>query len=318
MMKKTASEKRIAESIRVARLYYESGLGQAEIAKKLSISRPTVSRLLQFALDEGYVQINIIDPFSSVQNLEKTLEEKFGLAEAHVVYTQSSDYHGLTSELGKFTANYLAETVKDDDLIGVSWGKTMYQVATHLTNQTAQNVRIVELKGSVTFTPTPVYGEEILMKFSQAFHTSPNVLPLPVIFGNQTTHDIVMEDRHIKRLIEMGRDCNVALFTVGTVRDDALLFQTGYFTADEQAEIQHQAIGDICSRFYDKEGRVAVPEINRRTVGVQLEDLKNKEKSILVAGGKRKFDAILGALAGGYTNCLITDIDTAHQLLEES
>ncbi|WP_056946784.1 sugar-binding transcriptional regulator [Secundilactobacillus odoratitofui] len=316
-MDKSVSEKRISDSIQVARLYYESKLGQAEIAKKLSISRPTVSRLLQFALDEGYVQIKVIDPFASVSNLERALRDRFSLKEAHVVYTSTPNYEQLIEALGKYTANYLTETVKDHDIIGVSWGKTMNQVADHLEEQAAQNVTVVELKGSMTYTPTPVFAEDILMKFGRAFHTSPSIMPLPVIFETQTTHDIVMQDRHIKKLIALGQQANIALYTVGTVHDDALLFQTGYFSKAEQAGIQENAIGDICSRFYNRDGQVACPKINARTVGVQLADLKHKQKSILVAGGERKFDAIKGALTGGYTNCLITDIDTAHRLLED-
>ncbi|MTV83258.1 sugar-binding transcriptional regulator [Secundilactobacillus folii] len=316
-MDKSSKDKRISDSIRVARLYYESKLGQAEIAKKLSISRPTVSRLLQFAQDEGYVQIKVIDPFASVTNLEKALRDRFGLQEAHVVYTSTHDYQQLIESLGKYTADYLTNTVKDHDIIGVSWGKTMNQVAVHMGDQKAQDVKIVELKGSMTYTPTPVFAEDILMKFGQVYHTSPSIMPLPVIFETQTTHDIVMQDRHIEKLIDLGKRANIAIYTVGTVHDDALLFQTGYFSKTEQAEIQTKAIGDICSRFYDRQGKVAVPAINARTVGIQLDDLKNKPKSILVAGGERKFEAIQGALSGGYTNCLITDIDTAHMLLDD-
>lgn len=317
-MDKSSSEKRISDSIQVARLYYESKLGQAEIAEKLSISRPTVSRLLQFAQDEGYVQIKVVDPFSSVAKLETALKKRFKLKEAHVVFANSTHYPTLIAALGKYTADYLAQTVKDHDVIGVSWGKTMNQVADHLTEQVAQDVTIVELKGSMTYTPTPVYAEDILMKFGQAFHTSPSIMPLPVIFETQTTHDIVMKDRHIKKLIALGQQANIALYTVGTVHDDALLFQTGYFSKAEQQQIKTQAIGDICSRFYDRLGQVAVPQINARTVGVALDDLKQKERSILVAGGDRKFDAIMGALTGGYTNCLITDADTAARLIQES
>ena len=40
-------------SIDVARLYYESDMSQQKIADELGISRPSVSRLLQHAKDQG-------------------------------------------------------------------------------------------------------------------------------------------------------------------------------------------------------------------------------------------------------------------------
>ncbi|EFG7218134.1 MarR family transcriptional regulator, partial [Escherichia coli] len=50
-------------SIEAARLYYQSDYSQQQIAEQLQISRPTVSRLLQFAKEKGYVQIRVMDPF---------------------------------------------------------------------------------------------------------------------------------------------------------------------------------------------------------------------------------------------------------------
>ncbi|MCV5513399.1 sugar-binding domain-containing protein, partial [Escherichia coli] len=50
-------------------------------------------------------------------------------------------------------------------------------------------------------------------------------------------------------------------------------------------------------------------------IGIELEELKLKKRSILVAGGNRKIKAIDGALRGGYANVLIIDQHTAKELL---
>lgn len=47
------------------------------------------------------------------------------------------------------------------------------------------------------------------------------------------TKELVEQDRHIHHIIEMGKQANIAIFTVGTVRDEALLFRLGYFDKDE-------------------------------------------------------------------------------------
>ena len=36
---------------------------------------------------------------------------------------------------------------------------------------------------------------------------------------------MVYRDRHIKRVLELGRNANIAIFSVGTVRDNALFFR---------------------------------------------------------------------------------------------
>jgi DNA-binding transcriptional regulator LsrR (DeoR family) len=45
-----------------------------------------------------------------------------------------------------------------------------------------------------------------------------------------------------------------------------------------------------------------------------LEQLSNVNRAIGVAGGARKFDAILGALHGKWINILVTDHFTARRL----
>ena len=62
-------------SIEAARLYYLSDYSQQEIAKQLDLSRPTVSRLLQYAKEKGYVQITVMDPFEDLNELSLLLKE---------------------------------------------------------------------------------------------------------------------------------------------------------------------------------------------------------------------------------------------------
>ncbi|MEG0678623.1 MAG: sugar-binding domain-containing protein, partial [Carnobacterium sp.] len=67
---------------------------------------------------------------------------------------------------------------------------------------------------------------------------------------------------------------------------------------------------------FDSKGEVSDSTINKRTIGIDLEELKHKKKSILVAGGHRKAIAIDGALKGKYANILIIDNFAAKELLE--
>ena len=127
----------------------------------------------------------------------------------------------------------------------------------------------------------------------------------------------VYRDRHIKRVLELGRNANIAIFSVGTVRDTALFFRLGYADSQEKNYLKTHAVGDICSRFFDKDGNISSQELNDRTVGIDLDDLRHKEYSILLSGGDGKIASIRAALKGGYANVLITDQFTAKKLLAE-
>ena len=48
-----------------------------------------------------------------------------------------------------------------------------------------------------------------------------------------------------------------------------------------------------------------------------FDQLKRVKRSVGVAGGKRKYEAIRGAIVGGWINVLVTDRYTAEELLKE-
>lgn len=75
-------------------------------------------------------------------------------------------------------------------------------------------------------------------------------------------------------------------------------------------------MGDIFSRYIDENGEVVDPQLNQRTIGIDLDNLRQKEHSILVAAGDAKVPAVQAALRGGYPNCLIIDQHAAAQLLK--
>jgi DNA-binding transcriptional regulator LsrR (DeoR family) len=61
---------------RVARMYYELGLRQSEIAERLFLSQPTISRLLRRAQKEGITRITVSVPNGVYADLEETLISK--------------------------------------------------------------------------------------------------------------------------------------------------------------------------------------------------------------------------------------------------
>jgi DNA-binding transcriptional regulator LsrR (DeoR family) len=63
-------------------------------------------------------------------------------------------------------------------------------------------------------------------------------------------------------------------------------------------------------------GKPVKTSLDDRVIGMPLEQLPELKRSVGIAGGKRKLDAILGALRGQLINVLITDRRTAERLLK--
>ncbi len=304
------------QALDAVKLYYESGLSQSEVAQRLGLSRPTVSKLLQYGRDRGYVTIQIHDPRETTSSLATELCAVFGLEEVRLAVVPDAPH--LTNELGKVGASLLAENVRDGDLVGVTWGSTMYAVAKNLQRQDRRGVEIIQLKGGVSYTSRATNDFETITLFCNAFGAFARTLPLPVIFDSVEVKRMVEEEKHIHRVIEMGREADVAVFTVGAIRSDAMLFNLGYLSETEKAGIAARAVGDICSRFYDDDGQPCVPQLDERTVGITLQDLRRVPTRLLVAGGEQKVAAIEAALRAGYATHLVIDAETARLVLNST
>lgn len=303
-------------SIDVAKLYYTSNYSQQQIAVKLKISRPTVSRLLQHAKDKGFVQINIADPLTNNLSLEEALLNKYDLDVVKIAYAPLNTTDEIKKSISVKAADYLYDIVKERDIIGVCWGTTIYNMALNLRPKALKNVQVVQLKGGISHSSSNTYAHEVIELFSEAFSTIGRYLPLPVMFDNVQVKELVENDKYIKSILDLGRQANIAVFTVGTVKNDALLFRLGYIDKKDREILQNKAVGDICSRFFDTEGNICDKKLDERTVGIKLEELKAKETRILVAGSQRKVPAIKAALIGNFANILITDQYTAQELLK--
>ena len=127
--------------IKVAYMYYIENYSQNEIAKDLKISITTVSRLLRKAKEDKIIEFVIRDPYVGCISLEKTLKETFGLKDVIIA-------PGISSELGEEGcledeeevkklvalegARYLQRIIKENDVLGVTWGSTIYQLINFL------------------------------------------------------------------------------------------------------------------------------------------------------------------------------------------
>ena len=250
-------------SINVAKLYYESDMSQQKIANELGISRPSVSRLLQYAKEHGFVQIRIIDPTERGLSLADELCKKYNLKTVKIANVPLNKNDEIKKAIGLKAAEYLYEIVKDNDIIGIGWGSSLYQMALHLKSKPVKKVQVVQLKGGISYSKLNTYAHEIITLVAKAFSTTGIFLPIPVMFDNTEVKRLVEQDKYVKNILDMGRRANIAVVTVGPASDESILFHLGYYINENDRELLSQkAAGDLCSRFYDDNGKIVDEELN--------------------------------------------------------
>lgn len=313
-----AEAERTTQLVEASRLYYEHGLSQERIAAKLGISRPSVSRLLQAARDLGIVRIEIRDPLARGTEIEEKLRERFRLSKVIVVPNDYEPDSVVKQRLGRAAVRYLDELISEGCTLGISWGTTMQQVASQLRRRAINNMIAVQLNGGISRAEFDTHASEIAQKFGANYGAIPYLLPLPAVVDNLNVKRAIMSDKNIARTLKLARNAEISMFTVGNFGHDSVLVRAEYFESKEVDQLLAKgAVGDICSRILNEQGQICSPELNARTIGIELEELRKKPHSIAVAGGREKLNAIRAGLNGKWFNTLITDEWLAGELLRD-
>lgn len=307
--------------VKCAQMYYDEGLNQGEIAEKLQISKSSISRILSSAKDKNIVKISVVNPIKNQYiNLEKQMEKKFKLKEAIIVDSMTNEPEEIKRELARAAAEYLKRVIKDDQIIGVTWGTTLSKIPEYVKNDRRNKVTFIPLVGGVGETNIEIHSNSIALELSKKFKGESRMLYAPSIVDNENRKEIFIHDKNIQAFFELMKKADIALMGIGfPLLNTSTLIESGYFTLDDIEDLERQgATADICSMFIDKYGSGDKFELNKRIIGISLESLKKVPLKIGVAGYIEKKKAILASIVGGYVDVLIVDNKTAEAVLDLS
>lgn len=305
---------------KIARMYHEKGMRQADIAAELHISQPRVSRLLKQAVETGVVRTTVSMPTGVHTDLEDQLESAYGLAEAVVVEAGDSD-GDVQRALGSAAAVYLETTFIGGDEVGISsWSASLLAAVEAMRPSSGQVVtNVVQLVGGVGEPRVQVDATRLLTRLASATGAAPIFLPAPGLLGTAEARRSLMADPSVEQVTSLWPDLTTALVGIGALEPSPLLRQSGNGIAavDQKSLSAAGAVGDVCLRYFDAAGDLVSSEFDGRVMGISPEALRSIPRRIAVAGGSSKVAAIRGALRGGWVNVLITDVDTARALVEQ-
>jgi len=306
---------------KVARMYHEQGLRQTEIVGRLNMSQSTISRLLKRAEKAGIVRITVSVPSGAYPDLEEALQEKYRLKEA-IVMDSVEDDDRLVKDLGPAAAYYVETTLKPHDVVGLSsWSAALLAMVDAMQpNPRTAGVQVVQILGGVGNPGAEVHATHLTQRFANLVGGAATLLPAPGVVGSAEARRVLMKDRFVQEAVQVIDTVTLALVGIGSIEPSRLLAASGnVFSSNELETLRAQgAVGDICLRFFDRQGAPVTTPLNDRVIGMDLGQLRRASRVVGVAGGRRKAAAIRGALVGKLVNVLITDRNTAGMLLEEA
>jgi DNA-binding transcriptional regulator LsrR (DeoR family) len=298
----------------VAWLYYEEGMTQEEIARVLGISRGSVVTMLQDARENGVVSISVAPQHLQTVGLAREIMQRYGVAECLVVPGDGGRMPAH-ERVGRAAARLLVERLRADDVLGVSWGRTVLALSQAMQAKLLPGVSVVQITGSAIGTYR-FSAELCASNIANRIGGRCVYLHAPGILSNREMKKMLMREPTLIEQFRIMSTCNKIIFGVGSVAASSTAFDTGFLSPKEAAPyLAKGAVAVLAGRFVDARGRAVAGELDDRMIGMTVQDIAKIPERICVAAGPDKPEPIRAVLVGGYVTTLVTDEETARNLL---
>lgn len=303
--------------LEIAKYYYIRRMTQEEISKAFRISRMKVVRYLKEAREKGYIKIQVTQIDERCPSLEKLIKSEFKMKEVIISPDILNNEIYIRKKIGQLTADYLKNSIKDNNLIGIAWGRTLYDVVSFLSPLNVDGVKVIQIVGGLGRISDKIYPNEIVERAAFSLGSNYYVLHAPLLVDSKEAKQAIISNKTIKDVIKMWDNLDIVLSGVASIERSAHLLQS---RPDKIPYILQEiknshAVGELCGVLYDINGKICNTKLNDLVVAINPEQICNARNSILVAGGKSKIKAIVGALRGNFIKTMVTDELTAKEIL---
>ncbi len=331
-----------------ARLHFEEGLIQDDIARRLKVSRPTVARYLAMARDMGYVHTRVLEPrgHAFLHDLEVALVDRFPvLREVLLTPSRAAAADPAQPAARRAVAEELAEraaVLVDHHIAGrrqggqpvaaVARGEMIDAVIRRIRpSRPVPELEVLPMLGYLRSREYPYDANRLAQELARLYAGNYEWIPAPAVVTRDEAAVLRGMPLVAEPLRKLTEDVTVVLTSISCpystdARGQRSLRQSTLLQSDRvPSESLHKladedgAIGEICGWYYSAERLLDAPGVT--VLGLPLETMRayaadSARSVIAVAGGDpERVGAIHAAIRLGLINVLVTDYLTAHELL---
>ena len=302
--------------LRAARLYYEDKKSQDEVAKVLGTSRSNVSRMLTLAKELGLVEIRVVAPISRHEALSNQIQHILGIKEVQVIATELNDL--VLTAVGRAAARSVIHSLRPNQTIAISWGRGLEATVHGLENENISGLKVTQLMGSLSSIATSVSAEEVGRTLARNLNAQFVPFLAPVVVSTAKMRNSLIQEQSIASTLELARRADIAIVGVGSKGSSSSekVLEEFKLPRAEAEQVRNKYAGDIATHFYDIEGNVVSPAMDRRVIGLTLEEIRNIPKVVGIAAGYEKAEGVIGAAKAGLIDVLIIDLACANAIVK--
>lgn len=303
--------------LKAATMYYSEGKTQAEIAKKMNISRPVISKMLQIARQEGIVEIYVKDENAHSISLALEIEKKYQLNDV-IVVPKSIEFSKSTMKrnVAKAAVSYLTTHLVKDTKIGLSWGTTIAEVIDEMPYLSKPSITIHPLVGGIQSKHVFLDANHLTFLLAEKLSAQCTYFYAPALADTIELKELLAKSSMVETAIADAKKVDIALIGVGNPLDNTTWKELGYIEKTELTQAKTQGIvGDAVASLFDETGQTVMTDLTKRMMGMTIEDLIQIPNVVAIASGATKGTSIQALLNNQVIDTLIIDQSIAEKLI---
>ena len=310
-------------------IYYNQPIGRRALANSLNVGERVIRTEVNILKQHGLLEIQsmgmnvteegkqiieelkeFIHRLKGLNSLEHTLEKKLSISNVFIVPGNSDIDSLIIKDIGKITSAYIKKIIKDGNIIGITGGTTMAQVADEMSSEKGnRDILVVPARGGLGKN-VETQANNIAAKLAQKLGGKYRLLHVPDNIEKDALATL-LSIPEIKEVVDIIKKINVLVFGIG--RADVMA-ERRHLSNEKINDLKNKgAVAEAFGYYFNTKGEIVC---ETSTVGLSLLDFKNIETVIGVASGEEKAEAIVSISALHKNMILITDEGAAKKILK--
>ncbi|WP_197320857.1 sugar-binding transcriptional regulator [Saccharomonospora sp. NB11] len=299
----------------IAHRFYVLGESKSDIANDIGMSRFKVARLLDKARQTGLVRIEFTLPEPVEATLSEELRAAYGLDRAFVLEraVKPETKPELRQRIGALAARVLSEIATADDVIGLSWARSVNVMTEHI--RTLPRCPIVQLCGVQAGLDRRDRSVETVSRLAGVSGGEAYPIYAPLVLPDRRTTDILRRQPGIVETFRRFRDLTKAVVSIGAWEAGESTVYDALSVAERENIARRGAKAEVAARLFDADGNALDTGLSHHVLAISHAELGRVPDVIALGYTTPKAEAIDAVLRSGTVTTLVTDHDTARRVI---
>ena len=310
-------------------IYYNQPIGRRTLALKMNFGERIIRTEVEVLKKQDLLEIQsfgmyvthegeiIIDKLKDyvhslkdLKSLEKKLEEILSIKKVIIVPGHYDNDNLIIRDIGKTSSECIKSILKDNNIIGITGGLTMAQVAQEMPyDNTRNNILVLPARGGLGKN-VESQANNVAAKLAKKLNGSYKLFHVPDSLEKKAL-DAVLQIPEIKEFKSLIKKIDILVFGLGRADEMA---ERRKLPEDAVKRIMNRgAVAEAFGYYFNRKGEKVWES---STVGLSLVDLNNVKNVIGIACGEKKAEAIMAIASLKRDMILIIDEGVSRKILE--